>query len=363
MKNRLPIVALVVTVILIFLGMELLQLTNIGTSKTVIKFELKESIEFAFSFFFGMILGFIVTEYFYNYSSFFKNKCNQSSFLFNKSLIQAFIITLFSFTFSELLFPFYVLNVGINELLLESPPIEYFQYFLILYVVTLILMILFNFFYELRRRFGVFTLMNFLTGKYSEPIEEHYVFLFIDLHNSTAICNQLGDKAFMQLIQCVFSEVAGPIKVCKGDIYQYAGDEIIICWKITNRKQKIDAIRCFLLIDQLFQKRHAFYLEKFNCQPKFRGAIHAGAVLTAAVGILKVYIEHRGEALNITARLLDFGKRHSESLMVSESALSYITPDAKMDQHFKFQWIELAGISRKISASNYSADNKHLDIY
>jgi adenylate cyclase len=315
MKKKFPL-PIILTAIIIVIGLELIQLTNIGTSKTIFHFSLMESIEFAFSFFFGLIAGFMITEFLFD-TYFYTKNIKTPVFLLKKTLVQAFLMTLFAFLISEVLFPIYILNVSLDELFAESPPLEYVHYFLILYLVTYVVALVFNFFNELKRRFGLATAYNLIVGKYHTPVQEEFIFLFIDLKNSTNTCHALGDVKYLQLIQRVFFEIADPIMAAGGDIYQYAGDEVIIYWKPEDPENYNKAIRCFFAINELLEDNSSSYKRDFSITPQFYGAIHKGPVLTAELGRLKVLIEHRGLALNITGRILEFVKASGLSLVIS----------------------------------------------
>src|SRR3954470_19853597 len=77
---------------------------------------------------------------------------------------------------------------------------------------------------------GYRTFMALLLGKYRRPFAERRFFLFVDVVGSTAIAERLGALEAHAFLAAVFSAVAEPIEFCRGEIYQYVGDEIVITW-------------------------------------------------------------------------------------------------------------------------------------
>src|SRR5664279_2676207 len=77
---------------------------------------------------------------------------------------------------------------------------------------------------------GYRTIMALLLGKYRRPSAERRFFLFVDVVGSTAIAERLGPLEAHRFLAEVFSTVAEPVELCRGEIYQYVGDEIVITW-------------------------------------------------------------------------------------------------------------------------------------
>ncbi len=77
---------------------------------------------------------------------------------------------------------------------------------------------------------GYRTFRALLLGKYRRPYAERRFFLFVDVVGSTAIAERLGAVEAHRFLAAVFSAVAEPVELCRGEIYQYVGDEIVITW-------------------------------------------------------------------------------------------------------------------------------------
>lgn len=342
-----PYLAFIATIIIIVLGLEVIQTWVISEVPFVIKLDLAESVEFAFGFFFGIILGYITTEIFYRFQK--TIRINTPNFLLTKSIIQAFVITFFVFIICEIIFPMYVLKVSVVILFTESPISDYVIWYFTLYFIIFLLCIIVNIFFEVRRKFGAKTLKNFLLNKYTESVKEEYIYMFIDLKSSTEMCEQLGDVEYMQLIQDILVDISGPILETKGDIYQYIGDEIIIEWKPNINISLVNYVDCFFKINKIFYEKAEYYKEKYKILPKFHGALHIGNVVTGELGQLKVFIEHRGKALNVTKRILEFGKKNNFDLVVSESIYERLEDISKNLHCKRLESIRLKGIKNKMA--------------
>ncbi len=67
-------------------------------------------------------------------------------------------------------------------------------------------------------------------GKYNCPKQEYKICMFLDINSSTTIAEQLGDETHHSLLKDFFADITTPVLDNKGSIYQYVGDEVVICW-------------------------------------------------------------------------------------------------------------------------------------
>ncbi|MEJ8816067.1 hypothetical protein WKW77_33775 [Variovorax ureilyticus] len=95
---------------------------------------------------------------------------------------------------------------------------------------------------------GYRTFVALLLGKYCRPYAERRFFHFVDVVGSTAIAERLGALEAHRFLAAVFSAVAEPIELCRGEIYQYVGDEIVITWVEADGVADARALRCFSAI-------------------------------------------------------------------------------------------------------------------
>src|SRR5947208_3112914 len=83
-----------------------------------------------------------------------------------------------------------------------------------------------NLFSSLRLILGRHAFAWLLTGRYRVPVEEIRVFMFVDLLNSTAIAERLGNVNYHKLVHKMWCDITEPILIARGDIYKFVGDEV-----------------------------------------------------------------------------------------------------------------------------------------
>jgi adenylate cyclase len=150
---------------------------------------------------------------------------------------------------------------------------------------------------------GQDVLNNFLAGKYHSPIEEERIFMFLDMKSSTTIAENIGHVKYFEMLKDYFSDLSNPIIKYSGEIYQYAGDEIIISWTLKKGLYNNNCIQCFFAMKRAINKQSKKYHEKFGLQPRFKAGLHCGKVTTGEIGVIKKDIIFTGDVLNTTARI------------------------------------------------------------
>ena len=164
-----------------------------------------------------------------------------------------------------------------------------------------------------------------MLGLYHKPHEVSRIFMFLDLKGSTAIAERLTHKAYSTLIKDFFFDISDAIVMFKGQVYQYAGDEIIVTWRI--RKKNSNCIRTFFKIQEIIKNKRETYIDKFGFVPEFKAGIHSGHVMVTTVGKHKKEIAYHGDVLNTTARIEGKCNELEQSLLISESILPYINQE------------------------------------
>jgi adenylate cyclase len=144
---------------------------------------------------------------------------------------------------------------------------------------------------------------NFFIGKYHHPHEEDRIFMFLDIKSSTTIAEHLGNLKYFGLLKKYFSDITPAIIHTSGEIYQYAGDEVIVSWDLEKGLQNNNCVRCFFMIKDIIGSLSENYIEKFGLVPEFKAGFHYGKVTTGEIGILRKEIFYTGDVLNTTARI------------------------------------------------------------
>ena len=144
---------------------------------------------------------------------------------------------------------------------------------------------------------------KYFTGRYHRPIQEERIFMFVDVKSSTTMAEELGDILYSKLLQDLFNDFTDAILASRAEIYQYAGDEIILTWRTATGLKEARCLYCFYLLKQCIKKREAYYLKNYNSIPKFKAGMHIGKAVTTWVGKVKKEIVYHGDLLNTTSRI------------------------------------------------------------
>jgi adenylate cyclase len=171
------------------------------------------------------------------------------------------------------------------------------------------------------RGVGVKVRRCFAAGVYRRPTAEERVFLFVDLEGSTQLAERLGSLAYFELLRRFVDDLTEPVLEAEGEIYQYAGDEVVITWPIAAGVRGTNCVACFFAIRAAVAQQAARYEREFGVVPRFRGGLHGGAVTAGELGDLRQQIVFVGDILNTAARLEEYAKRHRLDLVVSGELL------------------------------------------
>lgn len=196
------------------------------------------------------------------------------------------------------------LHIGLGDILF---------FFAVSFVISFLL--------DLNRLLGQNALVSFATGRYFRPRVEERVFLIIDMKNSTAAAERLGEVAFHRLLNRFIAALTGPIVVQKGEIHKYVGDELIVTWPLAaGLKDARCLAACFDAMRRLAELKPAFERE-FGLSVDFRAALHCGPVVVGEIGAIKKEIALSGDALNTAARIVDACRERNETVLASAALL------------------------------------------
>ena len=132
-----------------------------------------------------------------------------------------------------------------------------------------------QFILQMNRMIGANVLGYFITGVYHRPKAEERIFLFLDLEGSTQLAERLGSARYFELLRRVVDDLTEPVLEAEGEIYQYAGDEVVITWPIAAGVRAANCVRCFFGIGAAVVRHAARYERDFGVVPRFRGGLHA----------------------------------------------------------------------------------------
>jgi adenylate cyclase len=197
------------------------------------------------------------------------------------------------------------------------------------YIASIILMT--QFYTEVSESMGTSLLSNFFLGKYYKPVEEERIFMFLDMKSSTQIAEKLGHVIYFEMLQQYFSDLTGPVIDYSGEIYQYAGDEMIISWRLEKGLKNNACIQCFFAMKESLLEKSAYYTEKYGISPQFKAGLHYGKVTTGEIGILKKEIIFTGDVLNTTARIEGLCNQYAVAILISDSLVEKLD----LSTHYK----------------------------
>ena len=180
---------------------------------------------------------------------------------------------------------------------------------------------------------GYRTFMALLFGKYRRPCAERRFFLFVDVVGSTAIAERVGPLEAHRFLAAVFSAVAEPIEMCRGEIHQYVGDEIVITWVEADGVADARALRCFFAMRAALAADANRFVERFGVRPDLRAALHLGDVIAGEVGQVRRAIVFHGDVMNTTGRLEQATREVGCFFIASAEALAALDPPPEIRIH------------------------------
>ena len=155
---------------------------------------------------------------------------------------------------------------------------------------------------EISDKYGPGGLRNLIRGRYHKPRKENRIFLFLDINDSTTIAEKIGHEKYFNMLHDFFADITEPIIANWGHIYQYVGDEVVICWK-NNHKNKHRCLKFISESVEAIMRKENYYMKEYGVVPSFKAGVHAGDVTAGYIGIIKKELVFSGDTLNTTARI------------------------------------------------------------
>jgi adenylate cyclase len=146
----------------------------------------------------------------------------------------------------------------------------------------------------------------------------------MDLAGSTQLAERLGSARYFDLLRRIVDELSEPVLQTDGEIYQYAGDEVVITWPLPAGLREANCVRRFFLIREAVARNRDRYQRDFEALPAFRGGLHGGTVTAGELGDLRRQIVFVGDILNTAARLEEYAKRTDFDLVASGAVLEHL---------------------------------------
>lgn len=196
-----------------------------------------------------------------------------------------------------------------------------FVFYAVIYFITSVSL-------EVSKLVGKDFIGKLLLGAYHRPRNENRIFLFIDLTESTKLSKELDLQQYSLLIKEFFRDIDIAMEKHDGEIYQYAGDEMIVSWP--DSKFNYDkAVQAFIKFHEQMKSKRRYYQDQFGVVPTYKAALHSGLVITTWVGRMKRELLFQGEVLNITARLTGLSKKLSYPLLLTKEIADHLSAEFK----------------------------------
>lgn len=268
----------------------------------------------------GLLMGVLEILYF---SKWFIKKSFSKKIVY-KSLIYLVIILLF------LILTFIATSKGMPAAVMRkdfwSSVLKFLTGYSVLsvtiYITSIIVVI--QFYTEVSESIGPGILNHFFMGKYHRPVEEERMFMFLDMKSSTTIAEEMGHIRYFSMLKEYFSDLSEAVINYAGEIYQYAGDEIIVSWRIREGLENNNCLQCFFVMKDSIQQEAKKYHDNFGVLPKFKAGLHCGKVTTGEIGVLKKEIIFTGDVLNTTARIQGLCNSHNVDILISDPLLKQL---------------------------------------
>jgi class 3 adenylate cyclase len=185
---------------------------------------------------------------------------------------------------------------------------------------------LFGAVFELTRLIGGRVLLNVILGRYRHPAREERILMFLDIAGSTAIAEQLGEVRAQEFLTRFFFDVDDVIVAHGGEVHAYVGDEVIVSWPASPSVLDGDCLKVFYAVSDRIAERAASYQRDFGIVPRFRAALHVGALVISECGVSRRQIAFFGDTMNVTARLQTHCKEVGRELLVSADLARKVRP-------------------------------------
>lgn len=175
---------------------------------------------------------------------------------------------------------------------------------------------------RMRDLIGGEVFVNFLVGRYHQPVEEERIFLFLDVVGSTAFAETHGDLRAQAYLGAVFATLAEPVRRSAGSTDDYIGDMAMITWPMARGLKDARCVSCIFDVFDRIEAEAEAWKARFGTVPRLRAALHGGSVVTAEVGVDRHKIAYFGDAVNATSRIETLCRSLDAQVLISDELLA-----------------------------------------
>jgi adenylate cyclase len=198
---------------------------------------------------------------------------------------------------------------------------------------------------------GKNVLLRYLSGRYYKPVEEERFFMFLDLTSSTTLAEKTRPIEYHKFMNNYFYDVNDPIVESRGEIFQYAGDQVVITWTKKNGIKNANCIKCFFRIKDKLDVLQESYIKKFGMFPKIKAGLHFGKVIVGEIGDSKKEIVYHGDVINTASRIQEECNTLNSNFLVSREVLDVLEKNEKYKNELLGRFI-LRGKEQEVEIYN-----------
>jgi len=184
-------------------------------------------------------------------------------------------------------------------------------------LLAVLIFLLATFVMQMRRLIGEGIMWNMITGRYHKPRTERRIYMFLDIKDSTAIAEKLGDEKTHTLISDVFFIADRLVSEHRGEVLSYNGDELVASWHEEAGLKDSRCLTCYRDIITHLEAHSDHYQENYGLTPQFWAGFHVGEVVVGECGDGKLAIVHIGDTPNTAARLEHYAKETGHNCLAS----------------------------------------------
>jgi adenylate cyclase len=141
--------------------------------------------------------------------------------------------------------------------------------------------------------------------------------MFLDMKGSTTHAERLGPLTYCRLVQDCFNDLTDAALAHEVEIYQYAGDEAILTWRVPNGLKDANCVAVFFQFDEALRDKADYYRARYGIVPEFKAGVNLGTVTAAEIGVLKRDIAYFSDVLNTAARIQSKCNEFDRRLLIS----------------------------------------------
>lgn len=195
-------------------------------------------------------------------------------------------------------------------------------------LIAVIFFLFVTFVMQMRRLVGEGIMWNMITGRYHQPRRERRVYMFLDIRDSTAIAEKLGDEKTHAFISDVFFIADRLVSEHRGEVLSYNGDELVASWHEDAGLEDSRCLTCYQEIVKALAAKSDYYQKTYGTTPEFWAGFHVGDVVVGECGDGKLAIVHIGDTPNTAARLEHYAKDIGHACLASASLIERLSlPD------------------------------------